>query len=33
MPGSEPLQIAGSRALFYPISIMPQIAAEDSAIL
>ena len=32
-PGSDPLQSAGSRALFYPISIMPQISTEDSGIL
>ena len=30
-PGSDPLQSAGSRALFYPISIMPQISTEDLA--
>ena len=33
MPGSDPLQSARSRALFYPISIMPQISTEDSGIL
>ena len=32
-PGSDPLQSAGSRALFYPISIMPQISTKDSGIL
>ena len=29
-PGSDPLKSAGSRASFYPISIMPQISTEDS---
>ena len=32
MPGSDPLQ-SGSRALFYSISIIPQISTEDSGIL
>ena len=32
-PRSDPLQNAGSRALFYPKSIMPQISTEDSGIL
>ena len=32
-PGSDPLQSAGPRALFYPISIMPQIFTKDSGIL
>ena len=32
-PGSDPLQLAGSRALFYPINIMPQISTKDSGIL
>ena len=32
-PGSDPQQSAGSRALFYPIRIMPQISTEDSGIL
>ena len=32
-PGSHPLQSAGSRALFYPISIMPQFSTKDSGIL
>ena len=32
-PGSDSLQNAGSKALFYPISIMPQISTEDSGIL
>ena len=30
MPGSDPVQSAWSRALFYPISIMPQVSNEDS---
>ena len=30
---SDPQQNAGSRALFYPISIMPQISTKDSGIL
>ena len=29
----RPLQSAGSRALFYPISIMPQISVEDFGML
>ena len=33
LSGSDPLQSAGSRALFYFISIMPQISTEDSGIL
>ena len=32
-PGSDPLQSAGSRALFYSISIMSQISTEDSGII
>ena len=32
-PGSDPLLSAGSRALFYPISNMPQISIKDSGIL
>ena len=32
-PGSDPPQSAGSRAFFYPISIMPQISTKDSGIL
>ena len=31
-PGSDLLQSAGSRALFYPISIMPKISTKDSGI-
>ena len=31
--GPDSLQIVGSRALFYPISIMPQISTEVSGIL
>ena len=31
-PWSDPLQSAGSRALFYPISIISQISNEDSGI-
>ena len=30
---SDPLQSAGSKASFYPISMMPQIFAKDSCIL
>ena len=32
-PGSDFLQSSGSIALFYPISIMPQISTKDSGIL
>ena len=32
-PGSDPLKSAGSRALFYPLRIMPEISTEDSGIL
>ena len=32
-PGLDPLQSAGSRALFYLISIMRQISTKDSGIL
>ena len=30
MPGTDPLQSVGSKTLFYPISIMPEIFIEDS---
>ena len=32
-PRSDPLQSAGLTALFYSISIMPQISTEDSGAL
>ena len=32
-PGSDPLPRAGSRALFYPMSIIPQISTEHYPIL
>ena len=32
-PGSDSLQSQGSRALIYPMSIMPQISTEDFGIL
>ena len=32
-PGSDPLESAGSRALFYPISIMPQICTKHSGVI
>ena len=31
--GSDPLQSSRSRALFYPVSIMPQLSLKDSVIL